>query len=107
VFAKDRGKSLTTAGGAHGYVEVVLRGGGFAKGLVPCQYLRGANLRHRQDEFRSRAQTKTGTHSWSWVPMRSQKAPMGKYDPPTKIIAKLRALEGEIAKDLDELEAML
>jgi type I restriction enzyme M protein len=32
---------------------------------------------------------------------------MGKYDPPTKIIAKLRALEGEIAKDLDELEAML
>jgi type I restriction enzyme M protein len=30
-----------------------------------------------------------------------------KYDPPKKIIAKLRALEGEIAKDLDELEAML
>ena len=36
MFAKDRGKSLTTAGGAHGYVEVVLRGGGFAKGLVPA-----------------------------------------------------------------------
>ena len=30
-----------------------------------------------------------------------------KYDPPKKIIAKLRALEGEIAKDLDELEGML
>jgi type I restriction enzyme M protein len=30
-----------------------------------------------------------------------------KYDPPKKIIAKLRALEAEIAKDLKELEAML
>ena len=30
-----------------------------------------------------------------------------KYDPPKKIIAKLRALEAEIAKDLSELEAML
>ncbi len=30
-----------------------------------------------------------------------------KYDPPKKIIAKLRKLEAEIAKDLDELEAML
>jgi len=30
-----------------------------------------------------------------------------KYDPPKKIIAKLRALEREIAKDLDELEGML
>lgn len=29
------------------------------------------------------------------------------FDPPKKIIAKLRALEAEIAKDLDELEAML
>jgi type I restriction enzyme M protein len=29
------------------------------------------------------------------------------YDPPKKIIAKLRALEAEIAKDLSELEAML
>jgi type I restriction enzyme M protein len=29
------------------------------------------------------------------------------YDPPKKIIAKLRALETEIAKDLSELEAML
>ncbi len=30
-----------------------------------------------------------------------------KYDPPKKIIAKLRALEAEIAKDLSELEEML
>lgn len=30
-----------------------------------------------------------------------------KYDPPKTIIAKLRALEAEIAKDLSELEAML
>jgi type I restriction enzyme M protein len=30
-----------------------------------------------------------------------------KYDPPKKIIAKLRALEAEIAKDLSELEGML
>jgi type I restriction enzyme M protein len=30
-----------------------------------------------------------------------------KYDPPKQIIAKLRALEVEIAKDLNELEAML
>jgi len=30
-----------------------------------------------------------------------------KYDPPKKIIARLRKLETEIAKDLDELEAML
>jgi type I restriction enzyme M protein len=30
-----------------------------------------------------------------------------KYDPPKKIIAKLRALEAEIAKDLNELERML
>lgn len=30
-----------------------------------------------------------------------------KYDPPKKIIAKLRKLEAEIAKDLSELEAML
>ena len=30
-----------------------------------------------------------------------------KYDPPKKIIARLRALEAEIAKDLSELEAML
>jgi type I restriction enzyme M protein len=30
-----------------------------------------------------------------------------KYDPPKVIIAKLRALEKEIAKDLNELEAML
>ena len=30
-----------------------------------------------------------------------------KYDHPKKIIAKLRALEKEIANDLDELEAML
>lgn len=30
-----------------------------------------------------------------------------KYDPPKKIIAKLRKLETEIAKDLSELEAML
>jgi len=30
-----------------------------------------------------------------------------KYDPPKKIIAKLRALESEIAHDLDELEKML
>ena len=30
-----------------------------------------------------------------------------KYDPPKKIIAKLRALEAEIAKDLNELEGML
>lgn len=29
------------------------------------------------------------------------------FDPPKKIIAKLRALEAEIAKDLNELEAML
>lgn len=29
------------------------------------------------------------------------------YEPPKKIIAKLRALEAEIAKDLNELEAML
>lgn len=29
------------------------------------------------------------------------------YDPPKKIIARLRALEAEIAKDLSELEAML
>lgn len=29
------------------------------------------------------------------------------FDPPKKIIAKLRTLEAEIAKDLDELEAML
>jgi type I restriction enzyme M protein len=29
------------------------------------------------------------------------------YDPPKTIIFKLRALEAEIAKDLDELEAML
>ena len=29
------------------------------------------------------------------------------YDPPTKVIAKLRGLETEIAKDLTELEAML
>jgi type I restriction enzyme M protein len=29
------------------------------------------------------------------------------YDPPKKIIAKLRKLEAEIAKDLSELEAML
>ena len=29
------------------------------------------------------------------------------YDPPKKIIAKLRALEAEIAKDLGELEGML
>jgi type I restriction enzyme M protein len=29
------------------------------------------------------------------------------YEPPKKIIAKLRALEAEIAKDLSELEAML
>ncbi|WP_129642686.1 type I restriction-modification system subunit M [Peristeroidobacter agariperforans] len=29
------------------------------------------------------------------------------YDPPKKIVAKLRALESEIAKDLSELEAML
>jgi type I restriction enzyme M protein len=30
-----------------------------------------------------------------------------KYDPPKKIIARLRALESEIAKDLSELEGML
>ncbi len=30
-----------------------------------------------------------------------------KYDPPKKIIAKLRVLEAEIAKDLSELERML
>jgi type I restriction enzyme M protein len=30
-----------------------------------------------------------------------------KYDPPKKVIAKLRTLEAEIAKDLSELEAML
>jgi type I restriction enzyme M protein len=30
-----------------------------------------------------------------------------KYDPPKKIIAKLRALEADIAKDLNELEGML
>ena len=30
-----------------------------------------------------------------------------KYEPPKKIIAKLRALEAEIAKDLSELEGML
>lgn len=30
-----------------------------------------------------------------------------KHDPPKKIIARLRALEAEIAKDLDKLEAML
>ena len=30
-----------------------------------------------------------------------------KYDPPKKIIAKLRTLEAEIAKDLRELEGML
>lgn len=30
-----------------------------------------------------------------------------KYDPPKKIIAKLRALEAEISKDLSELEGML
>ena len=30
-----------------------------------------------------------------------------KYDPPKKVIAKLRALEAEIAKDLNDLEAML
>jgi type I restriction enzyme M protein len=30
-----------------------------------------------------------------------------RYDPPKKIIARLRALEAEIAKDLGELEAML
>lgn len=30
-----------------------------------------------------------------------------KYDPPKKIVAKLRALEAEIGKDLNELEAML
>jgi type I restriction enzyme M protein len=30
-----------------------------------------------------------------------------KYEPPKKIIAKLRALEAEISKDLSELEAML
>ena len=29
------------------------------------------------------------------------------YEPPKKIIAKLRKLEAEIAKDLSELEAML
>ena len=29
------------------------------------------------------------------------------FDPPKKIIAKLRALEAEIAKDLNELEDML
>ena len=29
------------------------------------------------------------------------------HDPPKKIIAKLRALEAEIAKDVSELEAML
>jgi type I restriction enzyme M protein len=29
------------------------------------------------------------------------------YDPPKKIIAKLRALEAELAKDLSELEGML
>ena len=29
------------------------------------------------------------------------------YEPPKVIIAKLRALEAEIAKDLNELEAML
>jgi type I restriction enzyme M protein len=30
-----------------------------------------------------------------------------KYDPPKKIIAKLRALEAELTKDLNELETML
>ena len=30
-----------------------------------------------------------------------------KFDPPKKIIARLRALEAEITKDLSELEAML
>ena len=29
------------------------------------------------------------------------------HEPPKQIIARLRALEAEIAKDLDELEAML
>jgi type I restriction enzyme M protein len=29
------------------------------------------------------------------------------YDPPKKIIAKLRALDADIAKDLSELDGML
>jgi hypothetical protein len=30
-----------------------------------------------------------------------------KYDPPKKILTRLKKLEAEIARDLEELEAML